>query len=41
MTDQEPHISPTEMADHFLESADHKKYENRGFVFLGQNIREQ
>ena len=27
------------MADHFLESVDHKKYENAGLIFLGQKIR--
>ena len=27
------------MADHFLESGDHKKYENTGLIFLGQKIR--
>ena len=29
----------TEMADHFLESAQHETQENIGFVFLGQKIR--
>ena len=29
----------TEMADHFLESAQHEKHENIGFVFLGLKIR--
>ena len=27
------------MADHFLESAYPKKYENIGLVFLGQKVR--
>ena len=29
----------TEMADHFLESVDHKKNENTRLVFPGQKIR--
>ena len=29
----------TEMADHFLESVEHKKHEKVGLVFLGQTIR--
>ena len=29
----------TEMADHFLESAQHETHKNIGLVFLGQKIR--
>ena len=29
----------TEMADHFLESAQHETHKNIGFVFLGQKQR--
>ena len=27
------------MADHFLETVDHKKHENVSLVFLGQKLR--
>ena len=32
-------MSRTEMADHFLESAQHETDKNIGFVFLRQKIR--
>ena len=32
---------PTEMADHFLETVDHKKHENTSLAFLGQKIRDK
>ena len=37
--DRSGSTQPTEMADHFLESAAHKKHENTGLIFLGQKIR--